>query len=125
MKVELDKLEKFILEAGLIDEKKFIKAKEESIKSNKEIGEVLVSGDLISEKELIKIEAYLLGIPFINLEEEIIPQDILRMIPESIARAHNIVSFNKKEDNLEVAMLDPEDLRTIEFIKKITPSLKI
>ncbi len=125
MKVELDKLEKFILEAGLIDEKKFIKAKEESIKSNKEIGEVLVSGDLISEKELIKIEAYLLGIPFINLEEEIIPQDILRMIPESIARAHNIVSFNKKENNLEVAMLDPEDLRTIEFIKKITPSLKI
>lgn len=125
MKVELQKLKKFILEAGLIDEKKFNEAAQESEKSKKEIGEVLVSSGLILEKELIKIEAYLLGIPFINLEEETIPHETLKIIPESIARAHNIVSFNKKENNLEVAMLDPEDLRTIEFIKKITPSLKI
>jgi len=125
MKVEPQKLKKFILEAGLIDEAKFKKAEEESEKSKKEIGEVLVDQGLISEKELIKIEAYLLGIPFINLEEETIPPETLKIIPESIARAHNIVAFNKKENSLEVAMLDPEDLRIIDFIKKITPSLKI
>lgn len=125
MKVEPQKLEKFILDAGLIDEKKFEKAKEESKKSQKDIGDVLISDGLILEKELIKIEAYLLGVPFINLEEETIPPEILKIIPESIARAHNIVAFNKKDNNLEVAMLDPEDLRTIEFIKKVTPSYKI
>ena len=125
MKVESAKLKKFIQEAGLIDFDKFEKAVQESEKSKKAIGEVLVSEGLISEKELIKIEAYILGIPFINLEEEIIPLDILKIIPESIARAHNIVAFNKKENTLEVAMLDPEDLRTIDFIRKITPALKI
>lgn len=125
MKVELQKLKKFILEAGLIDEKKFQEAIDESIKSKKEISEVLVAEGLIPEKELIKIEAYLLGVPFINLDEEIIPPEILKIIPESIARAHNIIAFNKTGNTLEVAMLDPEDLRTIEFIKKITPSLKI
>jgi len=125
MKVELPKLKKFILEAGLIDENKFDKAVEESKKTKKEISEVLVSEKLISERELIKIEAYLLGIPFISLEDETVPPEILKIIPESIARAHNIVAFRKKENYLEVAMLDPEDLRTIEFIKKITPSLKI
>ena len=62
---------------------------------------------------------YILGITFINLEDEIIPPEILKIIPEQIARAHNIVAFNKKGDSLEVAMLDPEDLRTIEFVKKI------
>ena len=125
MKVDSKKLEQFILDAGLIDAKKFEEAKEKSEKSKKGIGEVLVSSGLISEKELIKIEAYLLGIPFINLENETIPSAVLKIIPESIARAHNIVSFNKNENNLEVAMLDPEDLRTIEFIKKIAPSYKI
>jgi type IV pilus assembly protein PilB len=125
MEVELSKLRKFILEAGLIDQKKFELAELESKKNKEDIGKVLIAQELISEKELIKIEAYLLGIPFINLQEEIIAPDVLKIIPESIARAHNIVAFNRKENNLEVAMLDPEDLRTIEFIKKTNPSLKI
>lgn len=125
MKVESQKLEKFILDAGLIDEKKLAEAKRESEKSKKWIGDILVSAGFVSEKELVKIEAYLLGITFINLEEETISSDVLKIIPESIARAHNIVAFNKKGNNLEVAMLDPEDLRTIEFIKKTVPSLKI
>jgi len=125
MKVEPQKLKKFILEAGLIDEKKFEEAVEKSEKTKKNVGDVLVSDGLISQKELIKIEAYLLGIPFINLQDETIPMEVLKIIPESIARAHNMIAFRKKDNNLEVAMLDPEDLRTIEFIKKITPSLKI
>jgi len=125
MKVEPQKFKRFILEAGLIDGKKFDEALKKSQNSGREIGEVLVADELISEKELIKIEAYLLGIPFINLEEETIPPDILKIIPEAIARAHNIVAFNKKDNNIEVAMLDPEDLRTIEFIRKTAPSLKI
>ncbi len=125
MKVELQKLKKFILEAGLIDGKKFAEAIDQSEKSKNGIEEILVSEGLISQKELIKIEAYLLGIPFINLEDETISPDVLKIIPESIARAHNIIAFNKKDNNLEVAMLDPEDLRMIEFIKKTTPSLKI
>ncbi len=125
MKVELERLKKFILDAGLVDEEKFQKALDKSQRLKREIGDVLVSEGYITEKELIKMEAYLLGIPFINLENETVPQDVLSMIPEPVARAHNVVAFSKKENSLEVAMLDPEDLRTIDFIKKTNPSLKI
>ena len=84
----------------------------------------MVSDGLISQEELIKLEAYILGIPFVSLEKEIIDPKVLRIIPEPIARSHNIVAFRKKGNNLEVAMLDPEDLQTIEFIKK-TANLRI
>ena len=90
-------MKKFILEAGLISEDKLNKAIDEAEKTKAEIGKILVAQELISEKELIKIEAYLLGVPFINLEDETIPLEVLKTIPESIARAHNIVAFNKKE----------------------------
>jgi type IV pilus assembly protein PilB len=125
MKVEINKFKKFILEAGLIAEDKFDKAIKDSEKLKKDLGKILVSNNLISEKELLKIEAYLLGIPFINLLDEIIQPDVLKIIPESIARAHNIVAYRKKDNYLEVAMLDPEDLKTLDSIKKINPSLKI
>ncbi len=125
MKVEPKKLLKFILEAGLINEDQFAKALKKSQDSGKAVGDVLVSDNLISKKELIKIEAYLLGVPFINLENESIAPEVLTIIPQSIAKAHNIVAFRKRGDNLEVAMVDPDDLRTIEFIEKTMPSVKI
>jgi len=125
MRVESNRLLKFILEAGLINEDQFAKVLEKSKNSHQGAGEALVSDKLVTQKELTKIEAYLLGIPFINLERQSIPQEVLKIIPESIVRAHNIVAFKKEGNTLEVAMVDPDDLRTIAFLEKSMPSVKI
>ncbi len=125
MNVEPERLKKFLLDADLIKEKDFEAAYQESVKTHQNVGDVLVSKGLIDSEKLTKFEAYLLGIPFVNIEEETILPEVLNIIPEQIARAHNIVAFRKKDDKLEVAMLDPEDLITIEFIKKADPFLKI
>ena len=44
--------------------------------------------------------------------------DVLKIIPEPIAKKHGVVAFRKHGMDLEVAMTDPEDLQTIEFIHK-------
>lgn len=121
MKIDPGQLKTFLLGANLVSEKQFEEALKKAEKNDQEVGDVLVFEGLINQEQLIKIEAYILGIPFINLEKEIISPAILRIIPEPIARSHNIIAFRKKGNELEVAMLDPEDLRTIEFIKKTTP----
>ena len=124
MRVEPGQLKTFLLDAGLVNEAQFEKAQKKAEKTNQRISDVLVSEGLITQEELIKLQAYILGIPFVNLEKEIVPPDVLKIIPEPIARSHNIVAFRKKGEHLEVAMLDPEDLQTIEFVKKKT-NLKI
>jgi len=118
MNVDDKILEKFILDAGLISKEQFKKALTKAKKTKRKVSDVLVLNGLVSEDDLNKLIAYILGIPFVNLEKEIIPHEILKIIPEPIARSHNIIAFRKEGNNLEVAMLDPEDLRTIEFIKK-------
>jgi len=118
MRVEPQQLKSFLLDAGLVSEKDFKGAQEKAKKTRQKVGDVLVSEGLILQEELIKLKAYILGIPFVNLEREVVSSKALKIIPEPIARSHNIVAFRKKGKNLEVAMLDPEDLRTIEFIKK-------
>ena len=124
MEIEPQQLKKFLLDTGLVTKEQFEEAQKKSEKTGQKIGEILVLDGLINQEEFIKLQAYILGIPFVNLEKDIVPPDVLKTIPEPIARSHNIVAFRKRGQNLEVAMLDPEDLRTIEFIKKKT-DLKI
>lgn len=118
MNIEPQHLKKFLLDADLITEKDFDKSLKKSEETNQKIGDVLVSSGFIEQEKLIKFEAYLLGVPFVNIEKETISPEVLNIIPKQIARAHNIVAFRKRDNTLEVAMLDPEDLITIEFIKK-------
>ena len=118
MHIETQQLKAFILDAGLITETQFDKVQIRAKKKKQKVEDILVTEDLISQEELIKLKAYILGIPFVNIEKDVIPPEILKIIPEPIARKHNIIAFRKKGKNLEVAMVDPEDLRTIEFIKK-------
>jgi len=118
MKANIKKLKLLILDAGLITKAEFEAAAKRAKKTKKEIRDILILEKLVKEEDVIKLEAYVLGVPFVNLEKMKIPLEILKIIPEPIAKSHNIVAFRKEGNNLEVAMLDPEDLRTIEFIKK-------
>ncbi len=118
MKVEDSQLKAFILDANLATKEKLAKAEKKAKKLEKKLADVLIKQKILTQEQLIKLKAYILGIPFVSLEKEIIPKDILQIIPEPIARRHNIIAFRKKDNELEVAMLDPEDLQTIEFIKK-------
>jgi len=118
MKVEPQQLKAFLLDVGLVTKEQFEKALKKAKSSQQKVGDVLVDQGNITQHDLIKMEAYILGIPFINLEKETVPPEVLEIIPEPIAKSHHIVAFRKSGKNLEVAMLDPEDLRTIEFIKK-------
>lgn len=118
MKVENQQLQAFLLDSGLVEKKTLKEASKAAEKEGKRLVDVLVAKGLISEEEVIKMEAYILGIPFVNLEKEKIAPEVLKIIPEPIARSHNIVAFRKSGQSLEVAMLDPEDLGTIDFIRK-------
>jgi len=113
-----------MLDSGLISKDQLDDCLQGAQKQNKKLEDVLLDRQLISQEDLIRLKAYILGIPFIDLERVSVAPKVLRTIPEPIARSNNVVAFRKKGNSLEVAMLDPEDLKTIEFIKKKT-NLKI
>lgn len=126
MYIEPEKLKEFLLDSGLIKKEDIEKASKESETSKqfKNIGELFVSEGKLEEDDLRRIEAYMLGIPYIDIGSEKISYEILSLIPEPIARKHNIVAYKKDEKNLEVAMVDTDDLNAIDFISKKT-GLKI
>ena len=113
-------LKSFLSDANLVSQKDFDSAEKEAKDRNQTIGDILIGRNLIGEDELRRTYAYILGIPFISLAGQKIPYDTLSLIPEPVARRNNIVAYNHKDEELEVAMLDTDDLAAIDFIKKKT-----
>ncbi|MCX6765491.1 MAG: ATPase, T2SS/T4P/T4SS family [Candidatus Moranbacteria bacterium] len=124
MRIENKQLKEFLLDANTIDKEKVNQAFTEATQARQSLGDILLKKGLISEVDLRKLYAYILGIPFVDLTKEVISSDILQIIPEPIARKYNIIAFEKSGRDLKVAMINPEDLQTIDFIKKKT-GLKI
>lgn len=106
------------MDSGLVSRKDIDAAEKVAAEEKRSLAEALVSSGIISEDDLRRVESYVLGVPFVSLKEMKIPFEVLSMIPEPIARTHNIVAFKKSEDTLEVAMLDTADLPAIDFVKK-------
>jgi type IV pilus assembly protein PilB len=120
MRIGNAQLKEFLLDSGLIPKDKVEEVFREAAEQERQLGELILEQKLISETDLQKLYAYILGIPFVNLSKETIPEEVLQIVPEAIAKKYRIVAFDKSGTNLKVAMLNPDDLQTIDFIKKKT-----
>ncbi len=118
MQIDEEQLKKFIRDSGLVSKTDFEAAVEKAETKKQKFGNVLLSDGKISETDLKRMEAFVLGIPFVSFTNQKIDFDVLSLIPEPIARNYNIIAYKKSESSLEVAMLDVDDLPVIDFIKK-------
>ena len=120
MILESKQLKDFLIDAGLVTKTEYDDienlVKSGKIKDSPE--KVLVSQGKITDDDLRRAQAYVSGIPFVDLKDQKIDLSVLSLIPEPLARKNNIIAYRKNIDSLEVAMLDIQNLSTIEFIKK-------
>ncbi|XKT74678.1 MAG: GspE/PulE family protein [Patescibacteria group bacterium UBA2163] len=118
MRVTDQQLKQFILDSGLVSRKEIKSAEDHADEKGMSLKDAIVSLGVISEDDIRRMQAHIIGIPFISLTDIKIDPQVLSIIPEPIARKHNIVAFKKTSKELEVAMLDTNDLAAINFIKK-------
>ncbi|MFZ2522789.1 MAG: GspE/PulE family protein [Minisyncoccia bacterium] len=118
MHIEESQLKDFILDSGLVSKADVTSAEKEAEEKGESIAKTLIAKGKLTEDDIRRMQAYILGIPFVDLKGEKLPFDVLSLIPEPIARNHNVIAFKKTDTALEVAMLDTDDLTAIDFIKK-------
>ncbi len=124
MYINDEQLREFLTDSGLVSQKTFDARAKDAQKRDVPVGDVLISEGELSEDDLRRSYAYILGIPFVDLTDASVDLNTLALIPEPIARRNNIVAFKQEGNELEVAMLDTDDLAAIDFVKKKT-QLKI
>ncbi len=119
MVIDQAKLRNLVLDANIASLSD-IEAYDRRKNTAQSLSDFLLTLGKVKESEIKRLEAYVLGIPFIGLTKEHLDPDTLALIPESIARRYNIVAYKKSGSDLEIAILDIDNLPVIDFIKKKT-----
>ncbi len=118
VRIDDQQLKRFVLDANIISKTELADVEKESSANGRTLADALIATGAMTIDDVRRVEAYVLGIPFISLGKDKIPFEILSIIPEPVARAHNIIAFKQSDDAVEVAMLDTADLPAIDFLKK-------
>lgn len=118
MRIQDEQLKRFVLDAGLIKKVDIAQVEKIAKEERRTLAEALIAQGHMTEDDMRRVESYVMGIPFISLKNMKIDFEILSLIPEPVARTHNIIAYKKTDKELEVAMLDTADLPAIDFVRK-------
>jgi len=120
MKITEEILKKLLVDSEIISQKDFDLAKKEAKEKNISLQEALIQKGLILDEELGELIADEIEFPFINLRKIKIKREILEIVPEIVAKKQKIIVFERTKEGLKVALAQPEDLETREFIERKT-----
>jgi|TARA_B110000914_G_scaffold61320_1_gene53273 type IV pilus assembly protein PilB len=118
---EFQKIGEILIHASKIDESKLNSALAEQKKTNEKLGQVLISMGIIDEDDFITAYSMQMGYRkadnFLLLEAD---QEAVRLIPEDFARSNSVLAVKKSENAVTIVMEDPEDIATIDSVKRLT-----
>lgn len=120
MKIENSQVRDYLLENGIVDQQTLDPIFAQAEKDQEQLCDLMMQQNILDDKQCAKVKATVLGYPFIDLTKENIPGQILGMIPEQVAKKSQVIAFEKSGKTLKVAMLDPENLQIIDFLRKKT-----
>jgi len=95
-------------------------AKHEIQKHGGKLGGTLAHLGYVSEAQLVSFLSKQYGVPSINVDEVAVPEEVLQLIPNEVARRHGILPINKEGSSLIVAVSDPSNIYAMDDIKFLT-----
>lgn len=112
-------IKKVFIGEATIAEQDFDKYVQAAEAKGQDLLQYLVGEKIMGEEQLYSLLAASIGKPFVDMKDKAIRQDILFLVPEPIAKAHEVIAFDKGEKgDLKIAAVDPDDIQTFEFIEK-------
>lgn len=119
MRISDNTIEKILKQGGILTESQLADLKTTAERSKRTLQETIIEDKVLEERELAKLVGDYIGTPFVEIEPKDIPDDVLKRIPEHIARQYNVVLFAVDEDGAPMlAMEDPDDVQALNFIQK-------
>lgn len=120
MSLPVEKLREILVTGKHVAEEAFNNSVALAIKKGEPLEITLVKSDILKDEKLGEIMASYFGVPFMDLKEENMQNDLLEMLPEAVARAQSVVIFAKTLEGYNIATSNPNNFDFIKHLDQVT-----
>ena len=113
----MSKIGSMLRAVGLIDDAQLQRALEEQKRTHETIGTILVKLGFVSETDLTNTLGKQLGVASVDLSHFEIDANVLKIIPEDIARKYKVIPLHRMGYTITLAMANPTNVMAIDDIK--------
>jgi type II secretory ATPase GspE/PulE/Tfp pilus assembly ATPase PilB-like protein len=113
MQVSDRQLSDFLFDAGLLPRRELERAARLASEREESLSQTLVGIGLVSDDDLRRAVARMLGVQFVLLSKDMFDARALELLPEAFSRTHNVLALSSDGTTLEVALLDLESLAAV------------
>ena len=125
MPVSNEALKDALSELDLLPAEKLESAYQSANDRGEPLADFLVERNIISDENMGRVIADLHHVPFVNLRNETISEEMLRVVPVEMAKRNWILPFRKTDDALAVAVNDPLNLEALSALRKKVPGVRL
>jgi len=119
--MERKELGQILLEKGLITIEQLEDALVKQMEEKKFLGEILMESGLVTREQILECLTEQQKADFVDLSKvKGIKEEVVKLIPENIARRYNVLAIAMEEDRLVIAMAEPTDIVAIDTVRRIT-----
>lgn len=119
MRISDELVEKFLQQSSQITLEELATLRQQAVDGKQPLQELAVKSNLISEKDLTKLYAKEIDIPYIDLNAKDISTEVLQQIPEKLASQYKVIIFGTESDgSKQLAMEDPDDIEAVNLLQK-------
>lgn len=117
-----------LLKSGIVAKDQIVDAENLAKQSNTSLADALVRLGYATETEVMRALAKYHRMEFYDLDEVQIPETIIELMPESVARENVVLPIEEVDGRLKVLISDPSDVDTLEKLRfilnrDVTPAL--
>ncbi len=121
-----EKLITLLIDEGLVTQDVLRAAETASTAQTKPLLALLTEQHIVDDELLTHAIAQVSGVPYVNLSNSLIDQNVLMLLPEDIAERFMAVPLAEVQNRLAVAMIDANNVQAVDYLaNRIQRPLKV
>jgi type IV pilus assembly protein PilB len=108
-----------LVSKGLVGADQIEEARALQQSTGAKLADALVKLNYVTAEQVVSAQAEHAGVQYVDLTEVTIPQAVVELVPESVARENVVLPLTQENGTLKIIMSDPQDFDTVQKLQFI------